>query len=94
MCLQNLLEDTNSQSPDEAYETSYDRQEMLKLLEPLTDREQQTIKLLFGFSTPWRCTSSSIANQLGVSTVRANQIVQEALYKLREKRNELNSFRE
>ena len=60
------------------------RQEVLSMLDILSERERRIIELSFGFEGEWAMLPRDIGETLGMSSERVRQVKLEALKKLRE----------
>ncbi|MEM6966615.1 MAG: RNA polymerase sigma factor RpoD/SigA [Bacteroidota bacterium] len=84
MGLIGLLEDTASPEPDFALNTVESQQlEVEQLLNTLTKRQSEVIRLHFGIGITNSMTLSDIGDNLGITRERTRQIKDRALHKLR-----------
>ena len=81
--LQALLEDIHAPEPQEALVRQELKNTMDALLERLTPRQKQVMRLRFGMEDGVCYSQEAIGAQLGISKERARQIEQEAVKKLR-----------
>jgi RNA polymerase primary sigma factor len=78
-----LIEDTNTASPDFEIEHSFDRERVENLLEKMTERERQVLDMRFGLVSGSSCTLAVVAKKISVSRERVRQIEEDALKKLK-----------
>lgn len=81
--LQETLSDTNALHPEEAFIENEMYQNIHAALNALPDRDQQVLRLYFGFGDEDPATYQQIGSQLGVSRERVRQLKEEALKRLR-----------
>ena len=81
--LQALLEDIHAPEPQEALVRRELKNTMDALLERLTPRQKQVMRLRFGMEDGVCYSQEVIGSRLGISKERARQIEQEAVKKLR-----------
>lgn len=79
----NILSDMEAPTPDELLFAEFDKQEVLKLLENLSEREQLVIQWRYGINTNDCKTLEEIGRQLELSRERVRQIEKQALAKLK-----------
>ena len=80
--LQMLLEDMHAPQPQEELVRRELQQTLDHLLQQLTQRQQQVLRLRFGLDTGKTMSLQQIADSLDISKERARQVEQEALKKL------------
>ena len=83
--LGDMVEDRSEATPEEAMDILVRREEVQELLEALSDRERQVIRLRFGLEDGRSRTLEEIGGQLGVTRERVRQIEARAMEKLRKK---------
>lgn len=83
--LGDLVEDKTQATPEEAMEQLVRREEVKELLESLSQRESQVIRMRYGLDGGKTHTLEEIGEQLGVTRERVRQIENRALEKLRTK---------
>ncbi len=81
--LENYITNEDAVSPEEAVIDSLLRDQICKVLEMLTDREQIVIKLRFGLDDGTPRSLEEIGRILGVTRERVRQVEEKALKKLR-----------
>lgn len=81
--LGDFIEDKDMISPDESTSMEFLRGQLDKVLDGLTDREQQVIRLRFGFEDGQSYTLEDVGKRFGVTRERIRQIEAKALRKLR-----------
>ena len=81
--LGDMVEDRTEATPEEAMEQLVQKEEVSELLESLSDRERQVIRLRYGLDGGKPGTLEEIGEQLGVTRERVRQIEARALEKLR-----------
>lgn len=81
--LGDLLKDDNAQSPEAAAAQSMLRQHLEEALSELNPREQEVLRLRFGFDDGRERTLEEVGLQFGVTRERIRQIESKALRKLR-----------
>ena len=93
--LGDFIEDKNLESPDNITERNILREELLKSMDILTEREQMILKLRFGFDDGRPRTLEEVGRVYNVTRERIRQIEEKALRKLRHpaRRGKLESFR-
>jgi len=93
--LGDFIEDKNFESPDNVTLRNMLREELLKSMDILTEREQMILKLRFGFDDGRPRTLEEVGKVYNVTRERIRQIEEKALRKLRHpaRRNRLDSFR-
>ncbi len=93
--LGDFIEDKNLESPDTITERNILREELLKSMDILTEREQMILKLRFGFDDGRPRTLEEVGRVYNVTRERIRQIEEKALRKLRHpsRRGRLDSFR-
>ncbi|MEN8190479.1 MAG: RNA polymerase sigma factor RpoD/SigA [Thermodesulfobacteriota bacterium] len=79
----NLLEDANSRTPGEKLERTELTDQLEQLLDTLTSREADVIRLRFGIGVDKEYTLEEIGHRFKVSRERIRQIEQAALTRLR-----------
>jgi RNA polymerase primary sigma factor len=80
-----LLKDATVGSPEEAAIRSDLAEQIETVLEPLTDREKEVLRLRYGLGTDREYTLEEIGRRLAVTRERVRQIESRALTKLRNK---------
>jgi len=93
--LGDFIEDKNLESPDSVTMRNILREELLKSMGILTEREQMILKLRFGFDDGRPRTLEEVGRVYNVTRERIRQIEEKALRKLRHpsRRLRLESFR-
>jgi len=93
--LGDFIEDKNLESPDHVTMRNILREELLKSMGILTEREQMILKLRFGFDDGRPRTLEEVGRVYNVTRERIRQIEEKALRKLRHpsRRLRLESFR-
>ncbi len=93
--LGDFIEDKNLESPDNITERNILREELMKSMDILTEREQMILKLRFGFDDGRPRTLEEVGRVYNVTRERIRQIEEKALRKLRHpaRRGKLESFR-
>lgn len=81
--LGDFIEDKDMISPDESTSMEFLRGQLDKVLNGLTDREQQVLRLRFGFEDGQSYTLEDVGKRFGVTRERIRQIEAKALRKLR-----------
>ena len=81
--LGDMVEDRTETTPEEAMDILVRREEVKELLETLSDRERQVIRLRYGLEDGRSHTLEEIGELLGVTRERVRQIEARALEKLR-----------
>lgn len=82
--LVDLLEDNDSQSPEEQMSDAMMRQEIWEVLgDVLTPREKDVISLRYGLTTSEPCTLEEVGSLYNLSRERVRQIQSKAMRKLR-----------
>lgn len=81
--VQLLLEDTQAPQPQETMVRQELKATMDALLEKLTPRQQQVLRLRYGWEGDTQCSMERVAQQLGISKERVRQIEHEAMDKLK-----------
>lgn len=81
--LGDFIEDKDMISPDESTSMEFLRGQLDKVLDGLTDREQQVLRLRFGFDDGQCYTLEDVGKRFGVTRERIRQIEAKALRKLR-----------
>ena len=81
--LGDMVEDRTEATPEEAMEQLVQKEEVSELLESLSERERQVIRLRYGLDGGKPGTLEEIGEQLGVTRERVRQIEARALEKLR-----------
>jgi RNA polymerase primary sigma factor len=82
--LLDLLEDHNSQSPEEKISETVMRQEIWEILNSvLTEREKDVISLRYGLTSSKPCTLEEVGCAFNLSRERVRQIQSKAMRKLR-----------
>lgn len=82
--LGDMVEDRTEATPEEAMNTLVQKEEVSELLESLSDRERQVIKLRYGLEDGKTHTLEEIGSILSVTRERVRQIEARAMEKLRE----------
>ena len=93
--LGDFIEDKNFDSPDSVTVTNILREELIKSMDVLTEREQMILKLRFGLDDGRPRTLEEVGRVYNVTRERIRQIEEKALRKLRHpaRRNRLEAFR-
>ncbi len=82
--LVDLLEDTDTQSPEKQMSDAMMRQEIWEVLgDVLTPREKDVISLRYGLTTNEPCTLEEVGSLYNLSRERVRQIQSKAMRKLR-----------
>ena len=81
--LGDMVEDKREATPEEAMNVLVEQEEVKELLEQLSDREQQVIRLRYGIGNEKTHTLEEIGDILGVTRERVRQIEARAMEKLR-----------
>lgn len=81
--LGDMVEDRTEATPEEAMDTLVRKEEVSELLESLSDRERQVIRLRYGLEDGKSHTLEEIGNSLNVTRERVRQIEARAMEKLR-----------
>ena len=81
--LGDFIQDENVQVPAEAAAYTLLREQLDEVLDTLTDRERQVLRLRFGIGQDRAYTLDEIGKQLGVTRERIRQIETKALRKIR-----------
>ena len=81
--LGDMVEDKREATPEEAMNVLVEQEEVKELLEQLSDREQQVIRLRYGLGNEKTYTLEEIGDILGVTRERVRQIEARAMEKLR-----------
>ena len=81
--LGDMVEDRTEPTPEEAMNALVQQEEVKELLETLSDRERQVIRLRYGLDDEKPHTLEEIGEILGVTRERVRQIEARALEKLR-----------
>ncbi len=79
-----LLKDRNVPSPEEVVLCKDLRRQVIRALEPLTDKERDILKLRFGIDTDRTHSLEDVGQRFSVTRERIRQIEAKALAKLRE----------
>ena len=87
LCLQDYIEDTTYESPENKTQHLLQEKDITKLIKVLDKREQEIIKRRFGINDEEPKTLEQIGNALGFSKERIRQIENIALQKLRKVEN-------
>jgi len=93
--LGDFIEDKNLEAPEEITMRNILREELLRAMDVLTEREQMILKLRFGFDDGRPRTLEEVGRVYSVTRERIRQIEEKALRKLRHpaRRSRLDSFR-
>jgi len=93
--LGDFIEDKNLEAPDTTTMRNILREELMKSMDVLTEREQMILKLRFGFDDGRPRTLEEVGRVYNVTRERIRQIEEKALRKLRHpaRRAKLESFR-
>ena len=83
LCIQDYVEDTTYESPENTTQYKLQEKDITKLISVLDKREQEIIKRRFGIDSEEPKTLEQIGNALGFSKERIRQIENVALQKLR-----------
>ena len=81
--LGDMVEDHSGQTPEEAMDILARQEEVRELLDTLTDREQQVVRMRYGLGEEKPQTLEEIGSALGVTRERVRQIEARAMEKLR-----------
>lgn len=81
--LGDMVEDKREATPEEAMNVLVEQEEVKELLEQLSDRERQVIRLRYGLGNEKTHTLEEIGDILGVTRERVRQIEARAMEKLR-----------
>jgi RNA polymerase primary sigma factor len=81
--LKELIEDCETQRPDEQVAERSAREAVEKILEPLDQRERRVLKLYFGVGEDTPYTLEEIGRQLSLTRERVRQIKDRALARLK-----------
>ncbi len=81
--LGDFIEDKEMISPDESTSMEFLRDQLDRVLDGLTEREQQVLRLRFGFEDGQCYTLEDVGKRFGVTRERIRQIEAKALRKLR-----------
>jgi len=81
--LENYISNDDAVSPEEAVIDSLLRDQICRVLETLSDREQIVVKLRFGLDDGTPRSLEEIGRILGVTRERVRQVEEKALKKLR-----------
>ena len=92
LCIQDYVEDTTYESPEDTTQNKLQEKDITKLISILDKREQEIIKRRFGIDNEEPKTLEQIGNALGFSKERIRQIESGALQKLRKVSN-IESFK-
>lgn len=82
--LEKILQDTRQTLPTDITSISLLKEEMQRLLEKLTPREQKILKMRFGLEDGTTYTLEEVGKMFGVTRERVRQIQMRALEKLKE----------
>lgn len=93
--LGDFIEDKNVEAPESTTMKNILREELMKSMDVLTEREQMILKLRFGFDDGRPRTLEEVGKVYNVTRERIRQIEEKALRKLRHpaRRSRLDSFR-
>jgi RNA polymerase primary sigma factor len=93
--LGDFIEDKNLEAPEDVTMRNILREELLRAMDVLTEREQMILKLRFGFDDGRPRTLEEVGRVYSVTRERIRQIEEKALRKLRHpaRRSRLDSFR-
>lgn len=93
--LGDFIEDKNLEAPEDVTMRNILREELLRAMDVLTEREQMILKLRFGFDDGRPRTLEEVGRVYNVTRERIRQIEEKALRKLRHpaRRSRLDSFR-
>lgn len=83
LMLLDYIIDNNLNTPDKTFEDKFRKEEVLKLIRKLDERERYIIKNRFGLGTGVAKTLSEIGKEMGFSKERIRQIEKNALRKLK-----------
>lgn len=81
--LEDLVEDESALSPEETAVYDLQKEELDKVLDTLSEREQEVIRLRFGFDDDRIWTLEEIGERYHITRERVRQIEAQALRKLR-----------
>jgi RNA polymerase primary sigma factor len=87
LCIQDYVEDTTYESPENTTQYKLQEKDITKLISILDKREQEIIKRRFGINCEEPKTLEQIGNALGFSKERIRQIENVAIQKLRKVSN-------
>jgi len=82
--LEKILQDTRQTLPTDITSLSLLKEEMQRLLEKLTPREQKILRMRFGLEDGTTYTLEEVGKVFGVTRERVRQIQMRALEKLKE----------
>jgi RNA polymerase primary sigma factor len=88
--LGDFLEDKNMESPEMLSSRSILRDELIKLMKVLTEREQMILKLRFGFDDGRPRTLEEVGKVYNVTRERIRQIEEKAIRKLKHPNRKMN----
>ncbi len=83
--LQDLMADRDTSTPDQMLINVEDIEQLLRLLDTLSDRERRILRLRFGLGGEAVRTLDEVGAELNCSNERVRQIQNRALHKLQEK---------
>lgn len=83
--LQDIIPDTGNISPDDSVQSALDVEQIKRLLNFLTPREQRIIKGRYGINQSEPMTLEEVGQELGITRERVRQIQEKALIKLKKK---------
>ena len=78
-----MVENQTETTPEEAMDILVQKEEVKELLETLSEREREVIRLRYGLEDGKAQTLEEIGGQLGVTRERVRQIEARAMEKLR-----------
>ena len=81
--LGDMVEDHSGQTPEEAMDILARQEEVRELLDTLTERERQVVRMRYGLGEEKPQTLEEIGSALGVTRARVRQIEARAMEKLR-----------
>src|SRR5437879_6801071 len=81
--LGDFIQDTEAQGPFEAAALALRQEDLHRMLEALTEREQKVLALRFGLLTGQACTLEEVGKEFALTRERIRQIEAKALSKLR-----------
>ncbi len=90
--LGDLLEDEETQTPDDYAASVSLRENLMHMLAELTPKQRQVLELRYGLGNRDRLTLAKIGDILNISRERVRQLERQALRQLRKKGNQLEGF--
>jgi len=80
--LNEVIEDRNTPRPDQQFFSGYEKQKIRELIDQISDREAQVLRMRYGLDDHSPMTLEEIGARLGLTRERIRQIENEALRKL------------